>query len=131
MSTMTEKQRDKLPDSKFGLPEEHKYPMPDKAHARNAKARASQQQNAGKITAAKERKIEESVLLNWRLAPDMFAFTRKIQIATDFAQGTRQARRHRSPELCRRRGKLCRGQAAHRQDGEFCADLQARGHRRF
>jgi hypothetical protein len=25
---------------------------------------------------AKERKIEESVLLNWRLAPDMFAFTR-------------------------------------------------------
>jgi uncharacterized protein len=37
---------------------------------------------------AKERKIEESVLLNWRLAPDMFAFTRQIQIATDFAKGT-------------------------------------------
>ena len=58
MSTMTEKQRDKLPDSKFGLPEEHKYPMPDKAHAANAKARASQQQNAGRITAAEERKID-------------------------------------------------------------------------
>ena len=36
---------------------------------------------------AKERKIEESVLLDWRLA-DMFAFTRQIQIATDFAKGT-------------------------------------------
>jgi hypothetical protein len=58
MATLTEKQRDKLPDSKFGLPEEHKYPMPDKAHARNAKARASQQQNKGKITAAEERKID-------------------------------------------------------------------------
>ena len=37
---------------------------------------------------AKERKIEESILLSWRLAPDMFAFTRQIQLATDFAKGT-------------------------------------------
>jgi hypothetical protein len=37
---------------------------------------------------AKERKIEESILLNWRLAPDMFAFARQIQLATDFAKGT-------------------------------------------
>jgi hypothetical protein len=58
MATLTEKQRDKMPDSKFGLPEEHKYPMPDKAHARNAKARASQAENAGRITAAEERKID-------------------------------------------------------------------------
>ena len=58
MATLTEKQRDKLPDSKFGLPEEHKYPMPDKTHARNAKARASQAKNAGRITAAEERKID-------------------------------------------------------------------------
>ena len=58
MATLTEKRRDKLPDSKFGLPEEHKYPMPDKSHARNAKARASQAQNAGRITAAEERKID-------------------------------------------------------------------------
>ena len=36
----------------------------------------------------KERKIEEGVLLNWRLAPDMFTFTRQVQIATDFAKGT-------------------------------------------
>jgi hypothetical protein len=31
-----------LKESKFGLPEERKYPMPDEAHARNAKARAAQ-----------------------------------------------------------------------------------------
>jgi hypothetical protein len=58
MATMNEKQRDKLPESKFGLPEERKYPMPDKSHARNAKARASQAQNAGRITAAEEKKID-------------------------------------------------------------------------
>ncbi len=58
MATLTEKQRDKLPDSKFGLPDEHKYPMPDKSHARNAKARASQAENAGRITAAEEKKID-------------------------------------------------------------------------
>jgi hypothetical protein len=58
MATLTEKQRDKLPDSKFGLPEEHKYPMPDKSHARNAKARASQQEEKGTITAKEKAKID-------------------------------------------------------------------------
>jgi hypothetical protein len=58
MAKLTEKKRDSLPDSKFGLPQEHKYPMPAKAHARNAKARASQQQNAGRLTAAEEKKID-------------------------------------------------------------------------
>jgi len=37
---------------------------------------------------AKERNIDESVLLNWRFAPDMFPLTRQVQIATDFAKGT-------------------------------------------
>ena len=36
---------------------------------------------------AAERKIEPSVLLNWRLAPDMFSLTRQIQIASDLAKG--------------------------------------------
>jgi hypothetical protein len=58
MPDLDQKKRDSLPDSKFGLPDERKYPMPDKAHARNAKARASQQQNKGKITAAEEKKID-------------------------------------------------------------------------
>ena len=36
---------------------------------------------------ATERKIEPTVLLNYRLAPDMFALTRQVQIATDMAKG--------------------------------------------
>ena len=58
MSTLTEKKRDNLPDSKFGLPEEHKYPMPDKSHAANAKARASQQVKEGNLTKTEKAKID-------------------------------------------------------------------------
>ena len=58
MATLTEKKRDKMPDSKFGLPDEHKYPMPDKSHARNAKARASQQEKKGNLSEAEKAKID-------------------------------------------------------------------------
>ncbi len=37
---------------------------------------------------AESKKIEPSVLLDARLAPDMFALTRQVQIACDFAKGT-------------------------------------------
>jgi len=37
---------------------------------------------------AAEHKIDPEVLLNWRLAPDMFPLVRQVQIATDFAKGT-------------------------------------------
>jgi hypothetical protein len=37
---------------------------------------------------AHEKKFEESALLTARLYPDMLAFTRQVQIATDFARGT-------------------------------------------
>jgi hypothetical protein len=36
---------------------------------------------------AAEHKIEPAVLLNYRLAPDMFALTRQVQITTDHAKG--------------------------------------------
>ena len=36
---------------------------------------------------ATERKIDPAVLLGWRLAPDMFALARQVQIATDHAKG--------------------------------------------
>jgi len=55
---MSAKKRKSIPKSEYGLPDEKKYPMPDKAHARNAKARASQQQNKGRITASEERQID-------------------------------------------------------------------------
>ena len=58
MAELTAKKRDAVPKSEFGLPEERKYPMPDKAHARNAKARASQQKHDGNLTAAEEKKID-------------------------------------------------------------------------
>ena len=36
---------------------------------------------------AAERKVDTTVLLNYRLAPDMFTLTRQVQIATDVAKG--------------------------------------------
>jgi uncharacterized protein len=36
---------------------------------------------------AAAKKIDQSVLLNARLAPDMFPLTRQVQIAADFAKG--------------------------------------------
>ena len=58
MANMTEKKRDSLKESQFGLPEERKYPMPDKNHARNAKARASQELHAGNLTKSEKAKID-------------------------------------------------------------------------
>ncbi len=58
MSTLSTKKRDALPDSAFGLPEERAYPMPDKAHARNAKARAAQQEAKGRLTKSEEKRID-------------------------------------------------------------------------
>lgn len=37
---------------------------------------------------ASERRIEPNAILQSRLAPDMFHFTRQVQIATDMAKGT-------------------------------------------
>jgi hypothetical protein len=58
MSELTEMKRDAEPNSDFGLPSKRKYPMPDKAHARNAKAPASQQKDAGNVTAAEKQKVD-------------------------------------------------------------------------
>jgi hypothetical protein len=58
MATLSERKRDKLKESQFGLPEERKYPMPDKDHARNAKARAAQQAEQGNLTKSEKTKID-------------------------------------------------------------------------
>ena len=50
--------RDALPSSEFGLPSKRGFPMPDKSHAANAKARASQAVNAGRMSASTEAKID-------------------------------------------------------------------------
>ena len=58
MSELSTKKRKSEPPSDFGLRDERKYPMPDKPHARNAKARASQQANEGNLSAADKKKID-------------------------------------------------------------------------
>jgi hypothetical protein len=58
MAELSEKKRDSLKSSQYGLPDERKYPMPDKSHARNAKARASQQEEKGNLTASEKSKID-------------------------------------------------------------------------
>ncbi|HEY8636038.1 MAG TPA: hypothetical protein VIL81_02145 [Candidatus Limnocylindrales bacterium] len=58
MAELTTKKRNAEPKSDFGLPDEHKYPMPDKSHAANAKARASQQVKKGNLTSAEKTKID-------------------------------------------------------------------------
>lgn len=59
--------RDKIPASKFGMPKQRKYPMPDASHAANAKARATQLVNKGKLSssaAATIRKKANAILSN-------------------------------------------------------------------
>lgn len=58
MAKLTSKERNKLPKSDFGLPGREAYPMPDKAHAVNAKARATQMENKGKLSASSRAKID-------------------------------------------------------------------------
>jgi hypothetical protein len=58
MAKLTSKQRNKLPKSDFGMPGEGKYPMPDKNHAANAKARATQMVKKGKLSSASKSKID-------------------------------------------------------------------------
>jgi len=50
--------RNKLPASQFGEPGSRKYPIPDKAHARNAKARAAGQFNKGKLSSSAKAQID-------------------------------------------------------------------------
>lgn len=58
MAKLTTAKRKSLPASEFGEPGERKYPMPDKSHAANAKARASQAVNAGRMSKSEEAKID-------------------------------------------------------------------------
>ena len=57
MARLRAKARRKIPSSRFGLPKSRKYPMHDRAHAANAKARATQQWRKGRISAATKNRI--------------------------------------------------------------------------
>jgi hypothetical protein len=55
---LTTKSRDALPKREFAEPGKRGYPIEDKAHARNAKARASEEEHKGKLSASEKAKID-------------------------------------------------------------------------
>ncbi len=58
MARLTAAKKNAEPGKEFGLPDRRKYPMPDATHARNAKARAAQQEKKGNLSAADKKKID-------------------------------------------------------------------------
>ncbi len=58
MAKLTAKARKKIPSSEFAGPG-RSYPIEDKAHAANAKARATQQWVAGKLSTSARTRINE------------------------------------------------------------------------
>jgi hypothetical protein len=55
---LTSKARKSLPAKDFGLPGSRRFPLENKAHARDAKARASEMFNKGKISGAQHAEID-------------------------------------------------------------------------
>ena len=58
MTKLNADDRDRLSAKDFAEPDKRAYPIEDKAHARNAKARASQAANSGRISKAEQDKID-------------------------------------------------------------------------
>lgn len=59
MAKLSSRGRDKLPASDFAEPDKRAYPIEDKPHARNAKARAAQAVKAGRMSKAEQGKIDK------------------------------------------------------------------------
>ena len=57
MPKLTSKARNKLPSSDFAGAD-RSYPVPDKSHAANAKARATQAVKTGRMSKSTEKKID-------------------------------------------------------------------------
>ncbi len=57
MAKLKASRRNALPRKEFGLPGSRKYPMPDRSHAANAKARATQMVKKGKLSGSSAAKI--------------------------------------------------------------------------
>ena len=58
MTKLTAKSRKALPKKDFAEPSKRKFPVEDKAHARDAKARASEMERKGKLSTSAEKKID-------------------------------------------------------------------------
>ena len=72
MGVLTTKQREALPDSAFAIPEERKYPIHDKNHARAALARVAEfgtpEEKQRVAKAIKDRYPEEETLNSYATA---------------------------------------------------------------
>ena len=58
MAKLNAARRKKIPKGEFGLPGERKYPLNNKSHARNAKARASEMEHKGRLSESSKEKID-------------------------------------------------------------------------
>jgi hypothetical protein len=59
MAELTTQSRKDLPGADFAEPDKRAYPIEDKPHARNAKARASQAVKAGRMSKAEAARIDK------------------------------------------------------------------------
>lgn len=59
MAKLSAAARREIPRGEFGLPGQRKYPMPDRSHAANAKARATQQVEKGRLSASAAAEIRK------------------------------------------------------------------------
>lgn len=75
MAKLSTNQRKRMPKSEFALPAQKKYPVNDKAHAKNAKARAQQQYDKGNISKSTLAKIDAKA--NKVLKPKKKMMTKK------------------------------------------------------
>lgn len=57
MAKLNAAERKGIPSSKFGLPGSRKYPMPDKSHAADAKGRATEMVDKGKLSSSAAARI--------------------------------------------------------------------------
>lgn len=57
MAKLNAAERKRIPTSKFGLPGQRKYAMPDKEHAHIAESYATKEERAGKLSASSAAKI--------------------------------------------------------------------------
>lgn len=59
MAKLNAAERKALPKKDFAGPD-RSYPVEDKSHARNAKARASEEEHKGKLSKSEEEKIDRA-----------------------------------------------------------------------
>jgi hypothetical protein len=57
MAKLNARSRSVLRSAQFGLPRQRKYPVHDRSHAANAKARATQQYKKGRLSASQRGQI--------------------------------------------------------------------------